>query len=84
MLQFVAICTLLIAGASHGDGDTRVGVRVETSGFEFGFLYGNHYQVETDVVHRHTRHLSEEDFLVPARHTVARGVTGRRRGARRL
>lgn len=74
MLQFVAICTLLIAGASHGDADTSVGVRVGTSGFEFEFLYGDHYGVEADAVHRHTKHVSEEDFLVALHLSRAAGL----------
>jgi hypothetical protein len=64
MLRFVAICTLLAANASHGSADTSVGIRVETSSFEFGFLYGDHFHVAAADVHRHTRRMDEEDFLV--------------------
>lgn len=63
MLRFIAICTLLAANASHGT-DSSVGIRVGTSGFEFGFLYGDHFHVAAADVHRHTQEMDEEDFLV--------------------
>jgi len=74
MLRFVAFCTLLVASASQGGGDTSVGVHVASSNFEFGFLYSDHYHVAPEVAEHHAEHMGEEDFLVALHLSRASGL----------
>lgn len=45
-------------------GETSVGVRVGTSGFEFGFLYNDYYHADDHVVVGCSEWMSEPDMVV--------------------
>jgi len=57
----VLIVALTVPGAL---ADTTVSVRAGSSGFEFGFLYSDHYHTDEVVVQRATAHCDETDLIV--------------------
>jgi hypothetical protein len=57
-------CLIVALTVPCAVADTSVSVRAGSSGFEFGFLYSDHYHTEEAVVQKATAHCDETDFIV--------------------
>ncbi len=72
MTSLVVALIVLCASAAPVAADGVIEVSARYSGFEFGFLYGDHYHAEESVVHRHAESMDERDLVVAlhlARHS---------------
>lgn len=63
-MPFVAAVLALCLFASPARAETTISVRAGTSGFEFGFLYSDHYHTNESVVRHYVERLDESDFVV--------------------
>lgn len=54
--------------------DTSVSVRAGSSGFEFGFLYSDHYHTDEVVVQKATAHCDETDLVVALQLAKVSGI----------
>jgi len=64
MKAFSAALILLSLVAIPTHADTSVSVQVGTSGFEFGFLYSDHYRADEKVIRHCAAEFDEQDLVV--------------------
>jgi len=64
MKSFSAVLILLCLVATPTHAETAVSVQVGTSGFEFGFLYSDHYHADEKVVRHCASEFDEPDMVV--------------------